>query len=159
MGIYQIHAEQSLPIDVQTAWQFLSDPHNLQEITPEYMGFEVLTKNLPTKVYAGLMIQYTVRPVLGIPMRWVTEITHVQDGEYFVDEQRVGPYRIWHHEHFIKPIPGGVQMIDIVTYQPPLGIIGSLANALFIRRQLRTIFAYRREALHKRFGVFSGDGK
>jgi hypothetical protein len=94
----------------------------------------------------------TVSPVLNIPMRWVTEITHVKDLQYFVDEQRVGPYRIWHHEHHLKQIEGGVEMTDIVTYQPPMGILGSLANILFIRKQLKSIFEFREKKLIELFG-------
>ncbi|HRF78427.1 MAG TPA: SRPBCC family protein, partial [Chitinophagales bacterium] len=108
--------------------------------------------NTNQKVYPGMIIQYTVSPVLNIPMRWVTEITHVKDLHYFVDEQRVGPYRIWHHEHHLKQIEGGVEMTDIVTYQPPMGILGSLANFLFIRKQLQSIFEFREKKLIELFG-------
>jgi len=151
MGVYQIRTEQLLPITQEAAWKFLSDPHNLKEITPDYMGFHVHTPDLPDNVYPGLIIQYTVSPILNIPMRWVTEITHVEPGKYFVDEQRVGPYRMWHHEHHLEPAPNGVRMRDIVTYQPPFGILGTLANALFIRRQLAGIFSYREQKLKELF--------
>lgn len=157
MGVYTLQAEQVLYTDIQTAWDFLCNPQNLRVITPEYMGFVVHTPNLPEKIYPGLMIQYTVRPVLRIPMRWVTEITHVSDKTYFVDEQRVGPYRIWHHEHHIQQIDSGVLMRDIVTYQPPMGVLGSVANVLFIRRQLNQIFNYRRKVLNNMFGEATGD--
>lgn len=151
MGVYQIRTEQFLPVSTETAWKFLSDPHNLKVITPDYMGFLVHTPNLPDLIYPGMIIQYTVSPILNFPMRWVTEITHVQPGVYFVDEQRVGPYRIWHHEHHLIPAPGGVLMRDIVTYQPPLGFLGSIANALFIRRQLAGIFRFREQKLKQLF--------
>ena len=102
-----------------------------------------------------MIIIYKVSPLLGIKLNWVTEITHVRDFEYFVDEQRVGPYSMWHHQHKIEPIEGGVLMTDIVTYQPPLGIFGALANKMFIRNQLQQIFDYRTIALEKRFGVYA----
>ena len=152
MGVYTIYEEQFLPVSMDVAWKFISDPHNLKLITPPQMGFIVHTKDLPDKVYSGLIIQYTVSPVLHIPLRWVTEITFVEHHTYFVDEQRVGPYRIWHHEHHVREVPGGVMMTDRVTYQPPLGILGSLANSLFIRRQLKGIFTYRRAKLIEIFG-------
>ncbi len=152
MGVYTIKSTQQLPISVEQAWDFLSSPKNLQKITPAHMGFEILTENLPEKVYPGMIIQYNVRPVLNIPMRWVTEITHVDHLNFFVDEQRVGPYRIWHHEHHLKVIPGGVEMNDIVTYQPPFGVLGSIANMLFIKGQLKEIFAFREQKLTELFG-------
>jgi ligand-binding SRPBCC domain-containing protein len=153
MGVYTIYEEQFLPISLEQAWKFISDPHNLKLITPPHMGFVVHTKDLPDAVYSGLIIQYTVSPVLRIPMRWVTEITFVKHHAYFVDEQRVGPYRIWHHEHHLSVVPGGVMMIDRVTYQPPFGILGSVANMLFIRKQLQGIFTYRRKKLIELFGA------
>jgi len=152
MGVYTIKTKQQIPISLQEAWDFLSSADNLKEITPDHMGFHILTDNTNQKVYPGMMIQYTVSPVLNIPMRWVTEITHVKDLHYFVDEQRVGPYRIWHHEHHLKQIEGGVEMTDIVTYQPPMGILGSLANFLFIRKQLQSIFEFREKKLIELFG-------
>ena len=117
------------------------------------MGFDITSGELPAKMYPGMIISYKVSPLLGIKMTWVTEITHVQEGAYFVDEQRVGPYALWHHEHFIEPIKGGVLMRDIVSYQPPMGFLGALANKLFIRRQLKGIFEYRYQAVEKMFGA------
>jgi ligand-binding SRPBCC domain-containing protein len=152
MGVYTIKTVQQLPITLEQAWDFLSSANNLKVITPDHMGFHILTENTNDKVYAGMIIQYTVSPVLNIPMRWVTEITHVQHLSYFVDEQRVGPYRIWHHEHHLKAIPGGVEMRDIVTYQPPMGFLGSIANFLFIKKQLKGIFEYRERKLIELFG-------
>lgn len=151
MGVYTIYEEQFLPTSLEDAWKFVSDPHNLKVITPDYMRFNVLTKDLPDSVYSGLIIQYYVSPVFRIPMKWVTEITFVEPLKYFVDEQRVGPYRIWHHEHHLKAVEGGVLMIDRVTYQPPLGFLGSIANALFIAKQLKGIFVYRRKKLEQLF--------
>lgn len=139
---------------METAWNFISRPENLKRITPGHMGFEIHTPNLPDIMYPGMIIEYTVRPFAGIPMRWVTEITHVRENRYFVDEQRIGPYRMWHHEHSIERIDGGVLMKDIVSYQPPFGPIGQIANSLFIRRQLENIFSYRERALVGIFGEF-----
>ncbi len=143
-------------MDLDTVWDFISQPENLEKITPDNMGFDILTPDLPDVMYPGMIIEYRVRPVAGIPLTWVTEITQVRDREYFVDEQRVGPYSMWHHEHRLEPIDGGVLMEDIVSYCPPLGILGQLAHALFIRRQLEGIFAYREKALVEAWGAFNG---
>ena len=153
MKIYRFTRRQLLPITVEKAWDFLSDPRNLKLITPEYMGFQILNEE-ETEMYAGQIIQYIVTPVLGIPTKWVTEITQVKDKKYFVDEQRFGPYSLWHHKHFIKAIPGGVEMIDIVDYKLPLGILGRIAHTLFVKRQLNQIFNYRYNKLIELFGDY-----
>lgn len=151
--LYQIHTKQFLPISVKEAWNFLSSPANLQTITPDYMGFQIRSGfSEGEKMYAGMIIEYTVRPVLGIPLHWVTEITHVQEPEYFVDEQRFGPYALWHHKHFIRPVEGGVEMEDVVHYKLPLGWLGKLAHMLFVKRQLRQIFDFREKKLTELFG-------
>ena len=154
MAFYQFYKEQKVNAPLTTIWEFISSPDNLKEITPKEMGFEITSQQSPGKMYPGMIISYTVRPLLGIKTTWVTEITQVKEGAYFVDEQRVGPYRIWHHEHMIEEINGGTLMKDIVSYQPPFGFLGALANRLFIRKKLNEIFDYRRIALEKRFGVF-----
>jgi ligand-binding SRPBCC domain-containing protein len=151
MGVYQIHTSHFLPTSLEEAWAFISNPSNLKNITPETMGFEVVSEGLPEKMYPGMIITYSVKPLLGIKTTWVTEITHVQEMRYFVDEQRVGPYTLWHHEHHLEPAEGGVLMRDIVTYKPPFGILGRIANRLIIRKKLRAIFQYREHALNKRF--------
>ncbi len=153
MGVYTLKASQKIPASKEEVWDFISSPKNLKEITPDYMGFEIQTE-LPEKMYPGMMIQYKVSPILGIKMTWVTEITHVEHEKFFVDEQRVGPYSMWHHQHHIQEIPGGILMEDIIDYQPPMGLLGDIANSLFIARQLDEIFAYRKQAVEKRFGVF-----
>ena len=153
MAFYQLKTLQVLPAPPDIIWKFISTPANLKKITPQYMGFDI-TSEVPETIYPGLMIGYKVKPVAGIKMNWVTEITHVSDQKYFVDEQRIGPYKIWHHEHHIEAIPNGTKMIDIVTYVPPFGILGKLANWMFIRRQLREIFEYRRIALTVEFGEY-----
>lgn len=154
MGFYQFKKNQKINTSIDELWDFISSPVNLKEITPDYMGFDITTKGLSEKMYAGMIISYKVSPLLGIKTNWVTEITHVKDKEYFVDEQRVGPYNIWHHQHIIEPIENGVLMTDIVSYQPPFGILGAIANSLIIKSKLNEIFNYRTKAIEKKFGVY-----
>ena len=133
-----------------TCWDFFSDPKNLSKITPQSMGFIVRTE-LPDKMYEGLMIEYTVRPMLGIPMNWITEIKTVKNHSFFVDEQRKGPYRIWHHEHHFKEVEGGVEMTDIVSYELPLGFLGRLMHPILVKNKLKEIFDYRRQKVDELF--------
>lgn len=151
MAIYQIFKEQKLEASIDEIWDFISSPGNLKKITPEYMGFEITSKQLTEKMYPGMIISYKVKPLPGIKTRWVTEITHVKEKKYFVDEQRIGPYSLWHHQHHIKEIENGVMMTDIVTYRPPFGILGRVANSLIIKKQLEKIFSYREYAMNQRF--------
>lgn len=118
------------------------------------MGFKIISRHQGDKVYAGQIIEYKVKPLLGIPVYWMTEITQVKDQEYFIDEQRFGPYRLWHHQHHFREIPGGVEMTDIVHYKIPLGLIGRLANRLFVRKKLEKIFHYRFGKVEELFGKF-----
>jgi ligand-binding SRPBCC domain-containing protein len=152
MAVYQLYEEIELPASLEKVWDFISSPENLKEITPDYMGFVISTPNLPKKIYPGLMISYKVSPLLGIKMNWLTEITQVEEPYYFIDEQRAGPYALWHHEHRLRATEKGVLMTDLVTYRPPGGPLGDLARRMFIRKQLEGIFCYREEALGKRFG-------
>jgi ligand-binding SRPBCC domain-containing protein len=152
MAIYQIREEMEVTASLEEVWDFISSPGNLKEITPGYMGFEITTPGLPDKIYPGLMISYKVRPFLGIQMNWLTEITQVREPNYFVDEQRAGPYALWHHEHSLQVIEKGVLMSDLVTYRLPAGPLGMLAHGVFIKKQLKSIFQYRELALEKRFG-------
>jgi ligand-binding SRPBCC domain-containing protein len=151
MAYYQLHKKQLVSASIKEVWDFISSPKNLKIITPEYMGFDITSKDLPEKMYPGMIISYTVKPFLGIKMIWVTEITHIETLKYFIDEQRIGPYSMWHHQHFIEPSGDGVLMTDIVTYSPPLRFLGGFANKLFIRRQLENIFDYRSEIIDKHF--------
>ena len=153
MKIYRLETFQKLPISQNEAWDFLSDPKNLKRITPDYMGFEILS-GAADKMYAGQIIQYLVTPVMNIPTKWVTEITHVDEGNYFVDEQRFGPYSLWHHKHFLKPIPNGVEMVDIIDYKIPLGIIGQLVHPILVAPKLKEIFEYRKQALIELYGEY-----
>ena len=144
MKVFTLQSKQNLPISLEEAWEFLSNPKNLKKITPPYMGFKTLSGD-DRAMYAGQIIQYIVTPVMGIPMKWVTEITHVQDKKYFVDEQRFGPYSLWHHKHFLKEIQGGVEMEDIVDYKIPMGILGQLVHPFLVAPKLKEIFDFRRQ--------------
>jgi ligand-binding SRPBCC domain-containing protein len=155
MPVYTLETKQILPASIDEVWNFISSPKNLKEITPAYMGFDITSNNVDRDMYPGMMISYLVSPMLGLKMKWVTEITHVQEKQYFVDEQRVGPYKIWHHQHHIKQIAEGVEMIDIVNYCPPFGFIGSIANTIMIKNKLKEIFEYRRVKLESIFGTIS----
>ena len=151
MAFYQFKRKQYLETNLDELWRFISNPANLKRITPESMGFDILTEDLPDKMYAGMIISYRVSPLLGIPTTWVTEITHVEEGKYFVDEQRRGPYKMWHHQHFLEPTDKGVRMTDIISYQPPFAVLGSMANQLIIKRKLEQIFDHRSDVLKSLF--------
>ena len=153
MKVYQLHTIQQLPISLNTAWEFLSDPKNLKNITPEHMGFDIIS-GAERPMYAGQIIQYYVKPFPGYRTKWVTEITHVKDKEYFVDEQRFGPYALWHHKHFLKEIEGGVIMEDIIDYKLPFGLLGRLVHPILVKKQLDTIFSYRKQKLIDLFGEY-----
>jgi len=157
MAYYQLYREQTIPADIGQVWDFISAPRNLKKITPDYMGFDITSDGLPEKMYPGMIISYEVSPILGLKLDWVTEITHVEKNRFFVDEQRIGPYRLWHHQHHLHPVEDGVLMTDIVTYKPPFGVLGALANRLVIRKKLREIFDYRRLAVDREFGGGSSD--
>jgi ligand-binding SRPBCC domain-containing protein len=148
--MYQLKSKQFVKTDMATCWDFFSDPKNLSKITPQSMGFIVRTE-LPDKMYEGLMIEYTVSPMLGIPMNWITEIKTVKNHSFFVDEQRKGPYRIWHHEHHFKEVEGGVEMTDIVSYELPLGFLGRLMHPILVKNKLKEIFDYRRQKVDELF--------
>ncbi|RQP10316.1 MAG: hypothetical protein EAS48_07530 [Chryseobacterium sp.] len=152
MAFYQLSRSQKIPASVTEVWEFISAPANLSRITPPDMGFLTTSDNSSEKMYPGMIITYKVSPLFGIKLNWMTEITHVVENEYFVDEQRISPYALWHHQHRLKEIEGGVLMTDLVTYRPPFGIIGALANLLVIRKKLQQIFDYRTEAVEGIFG-------
>ncbi|BDD06406.1 SRPBCC family protein [Aureibacter tunicatorum] len=151
MAFYQFRKTQLIDADLNSVWNFISNPQNLKVITPDYMGFDITSKNLGNEMYAGMIISYIVKPVLGIPTQWVTEITQIKDKSFFIDEQRIGPYAMWHHQHHIEEQEGGVLMTDLISYQPPLGVLGAVANSLFIRNKLNEIFDYRFKAVEKYF--------
>ena len=153
MKSYELKTEQAIPISLEEAWDFFSSPLNLAKITPKEMKFVVTSAyTAETKMYPGMIITYKVSPLLGIKLNWMTEITHVQDKKYFVDEQRFGPYALWHHQHHFKEIEGGILMNDILNYAIPYGIIGRLGNSILVGKQIRKIFAYRENAINEMFG-------
>lgn len=155
MAAHSIKTVQKIPVSLERAWDFFSNPANLQAITPQGMGFKVISQHHGNKMYAGQIIEYSVKPVAGIPVYWMTEITQVRDKQYFIDEQRFGPYKLWHHQHHFKEIPGGVEMTDIVHYKNPLGFLGKLANWLFVSKKLKQIFDFRHTKVEELFGKWN----
>ena len=157
--IYSLKTIQNIPITLEQAWDFFSNPANLQAITPGNLGFRIISKHHGDTMYAGQVIEYTVRPFLGIPLYWMTEITHVNDKKYFIDEQRFGPYSLWHHQHHFKAVEGGVEMTDIIHYKLPLWFLGDLANTLTVKKQLNGIFSYRFTAIENKFSKWVPPGQ
>lgn len=151
--MHHLIVKQRLPISLDEAWDFFSSPKNLSVITPKELNLVPITE-IPEDMYPGVFIQYKVRPVLNIPMTWVTEITHIREKEFFIDEQRLGPYQIWHHQHHFKAIEGGVEMTDILDYRIPLGPIGLLLQKIFIGKQVEGIFEFRNKKLIEVFGEY-----
>lgn len=149
--VYSLKTVQQIPVSLDTAWDFFSSPANLKDITPSNMGFNIISQHHGEKMYPGQLIEYKVSPLLGIPLYWMTEITHVQDKQYFVDEQRFGPYSLWHHQHHFKQTATGVEMTDIVHYKLPLGILGDIANAILVKQQLKNIFDFRYKKVEELF--------
>ncbi len=154
--VYGIKTVQKIPITLTEAWVFFSKPDNLKKITPSELGFNIISKHHGETMYAGQIIEYKISPVMGIPLYWMTEITHVEKGNYFIDEQRYGPYSLWHHQHHFKEIENGVEMTDIIHYKLPLYFLGDIANALFVKAQLRKIFDHRFKAVEDLFGKWEG---
>ena len=155
MTPYVMKEVQRLPISLPEAWSFFSDPRNLPRITPPSLGLEV-TSDLPEVMYPGMIITYHVRLIPWVSVGWVTEITHVREPVLFVDEQRFGPYRFWHHEHHFREVEGGVEMEDIVHYALPLATIGRVFGGRLVRRRLEQIFSFRRRFLAREFGLEVG---
>lgn len=154
MAFYQYYKAQVVDASKEELWKFISSPENLKHITPNYMGFDIISSTV-AKMYEGMIITYNVSPLPGFKTKWVTEITHIREGEFFVDEQRIGPYSMWHHQHVLEVIDEVVVMKDIITYQPPFGFLGAIANRLFIRKKLDEIFDYREKAIDDYFGKVS----
>lgn len=151
--IHVLKRRQVVSAGLAECWKFFSDPHNLAKITPPELGFQVLS-NLPDKIHEGMMVEYRVRPLLGIPMTWLTEISHVRGPNYFVDEQRVGPYALWHHEHeFVETDNGRTALIDRIHYVLPFSPFSEMVYPLVVAPQLKAIFDYRVEAVEKIFGA------
>lgn len=152
--IYEIHTKLKLPISKLEAWAFLSDPKNLQEIMPDDMGFEIRS-GADRKMFTGQLLQYNVTPLPGFKTKWVTEITHVEEPNYFVDIQLYGPYSLWHHKHFIHEIEGGVEVEDLVHYKIPLGALGRLLHPIVVKPKLDQIFKARERKMIEKFGQFN----
>ncbi len=149
--INYLHREQILPAPIEKVWAYFCDPKNLNEITPPDMKFEIVSGG-DVKMYEGQVVEYRVEFVRGLRSLWLTEIAHVRENEYFVDEQRVGPYRFWYHEHCFESVPVGVKMTDHVTYAAPFGLIGDVVNAVWIRQRLNGIFDFRYQKIVELFG-------
>lgn len=157
MAAHSLISVQKIPVSIEEAWSFYSRPLNLRQITPPYMKFVVISRHHGEGLYAGQIFEYKLRPFLGIPLYWMTEITHVNASNYFVDEQRKGPYRFWQHQHHFKSIDGGVEMTDIVHYKNPLWVFGELAQLVFVKNKLRRIFEFRYKKVEEIFGHWPGD--
>jgi len=151
--VFRFSSKQQLPISIDEAWDFLSNPNNLKKITPDYMSFDVVS-GADKPMFSGQIIQYIVTPLFGIKTNWVTEISHLVENKYFVDEQRFGPYSMWHHKHFIKSIEGGVEMEDIIDYKVPFGFLGRLIHPILVKPKLIEIFEYRTLKLIELFGEY-----
>lgn len=150
MKLYTFVTKQYIPISLEEAWSFFSNPKNLEILTPEWMYLKG-TKQMQRQVYPGMIVDYQIKPLFNIPLHWVTEITQVKELEYFVDEQRFGPYRFWHHEHRFKVVAGGIEMTDILDYALPLGIIGRIVHAITVKKKIKQVFDYRSHKLETLF--------
>jgi ligand-binding SRPBCC domain-containing protein len=148
--IHSLVQVQFVPADLARVWGYFATPRNLDGMTPPDLAFRI--QGNPGPMHPGQMISYRIRLGPGIWTTWLTEITHVQEGSLFVDEQRIGPYKLWHHEHHFAPRPGGVEMTDRVTYAIGFGPVGELVHALWIRPKLERIFAFRRTRVKELFG-------
>jgi ligand-binding SRPBCC domain-containing protein len=147
--VHQYKTEQWLPVNINQAWNFFATPKNLADITPPRLGFDILTKLNDDEIYPGMIIDYKVRPLFGIPFHWKTEIKNVLKLKYFTDVQLKGPYKVWEHMHSFEPENGGVIISDIVNYELPLGVFGILTEKLLVRNEIEKIFCYRKKKLDK----------
>lgn len=153
MKIYEKKWTTVVPASLPEVWSFFSDPANLQKITPDDMNFEILTNLDGVAMYAGLIIRYQVSPLAKIPMNWVTEITAVESGKYFIDEQRFGPFAFWHHQHHFLETSKGIMMTDLLHYGVPLGILGRIANGIVVSKRIDHIFEYRQQVIDSHFAI------
>jgi ligand-binding SRPBCC domain-containing protein len=156
MAAHSIRSVQKIPVSLDKAWDFFSHPANLKHLTAAGMRFIVISKHHGDVLYPGQIIEYRFSPFFNIPLYWMTEITHVKEKEYFIDEQRKGPYRLWHHQHHFREIEGGVEMTDIVHYKNPAWFVGNIANTLLIRKKLRNIFEFRYKSIENQLGKWNG---
>jgi ligand-binding SRPBCC domain-containing protein len=154
MKLYYLKRQQVLPITLHEAWDFFSTPINLAKITPATMSFELThITGSDNDLYPGQLICYKLTPLPGFTTFWMTEITHVREPEYFVDEQRFGPYKLWNHQHHFRQVSGGVEMTDELTYAIPYGWIGRLAHFFFVGKEVERIFDYRKNSLERLFAT------
>ncbi len=149
--MYQIKRTQIIPLDLATFWDFFMKADTLLVITPKHMGMEMRTQ-VPESMYEGLMIEYRMRPLFGIPLNWIAEIKTVKEQALFIDEQRKGPFKIWHHEHHFRAVEGGVEMTDLLTYALPLGFLGRMSHGLLVKPRLEALFDHRYQVLEQIFG-------
>ncbi len=152
--MFTLKYSQKLPLTLEDSWKFFSSPANLKILTPEHLRFEMTSDHENKKMYAGQIIAYTIRPLYNISLEWVTEITQVHEPYYFIDEQRFGPYKFWHHEHRFNSIPNGVEVTDTIYYKMPFGFVGKVLQFIKVKHDLEAIFSYRRAKLEKLFGVY-----
>tara|TARA_Y100001968_G_C19316320_1_gene696882 strand:- start:462 stop:926 length:465 start_codon:yes stop_codon:yes gene_type:complete len=151
MSYTEIKRKQLIKTDIDSLWNFISSPKNLEKITPKWMKFKITSKNEDKIIFPGMIIKYKITPLLNIPLKWVTEITSVKEKVSFIDQQHKGPYKEWIHEHKLESTPKGIIMYDTIKYIPPFGIIGKITNWMFIRRRVNKIFDYRRQVLNEIF--------
>ncbi len=151
-NLYVLKTVLKIPSSIENVWSFFSNPENLRHLTPPSLNLIVNGKPNGTKIYPGQLISYNVRPVLNIPVKWVTEITQVKNHVMFIDEQRKGPYKLWHHEHHFKEIDGGTEMTDLVYYMLPFGFLGNLVHPFLVQKKLHEIFSFRYQKIREIFG-------
>jgi len=150
MKLNRLESTERIAAPIDDVWEFFSNPRNLPVITPPWLGLE-LTSEPPADMHPGLIITYTVRPIAGLALGWVTEITHVVDRKLFVDEQRAGPYRFWHHQHHFRAIDGATEMRDIVHWTLPAGRLGELIAGRHVHRRVSSIFEFRAGVIRTHF--------
>jgi ligand-binding SRPBCC domain-containing protein len=153
MAAHSVKTIQHIPVSLQEAWDFFSNPQNLSAITPARLSFSIVSRHHGAMIYPGQIIEYKVAPVAGVRLYWMTEITHVQPMKLFVDEQRLGPYALWHHEHHFRETDGGVEMTDIIHYKNPFGFLGRWMNPVLVKPELKKIFRFRFQKVEELFGI------
>ncbi len=151
--MYELRRKQKIPVSIDKAWEFFSNPENLGLITPVYMNFRILSRSDAGDMYPGMIISYRLNPLFKIQVKWATEITQVKEKEYFIDNQIKGPYKIWHHEHRFKTLNSGIEMEDILYYDLPLGILGRFVHRIFIQQKVHEIFNFREQKIKELFGT------
>jgi ligand-binding SRPBCC domain-containing protein len=148
---HSLHRRQRVAATLEAAWDFFASPSNLARLTPPWLKFELLSP-VPDRMHPGLLIDYRLRPVWGIPVKWTTEILEVEAPHRFLDAQSKGPYRMWRHEHWFREVPGGVEIEDRVDYALPWGALGEPAHVYMVRPRLGSIFEFRRRTVEEIFG-------